>query len=70
MSASGRYWAMRRTISLAFTSALSPMIGVEPCAARPCTTRRVQAAPFSATSTGSFMPDGVCIGVPPHSVRT
>ena len=46
------------------------MRGVEPWPAVPWTISFVHADPFSATSTGSFIPLGVCIGVPPHSVMT
>ena len=66
----GRNSAIRRTTSAAVTRALSVRSGCEAWPGVPCTVSRHQWLPFSPTMTGSFMPDGEGIGMPPDSVIT
>ena len=70
MSVSGRYSAMRRTTSAAFTSALSVRNGVDACPGVPLTRSVPHQVPFSPTMIGSLLPVGVGIGKPPASVMT
>ena len=67
---SGSYSARRRTTSAAVTSALSVRNGCEPWPGVPRTVSFDQKVPFSPTSTGSRVPEGVGIWNPPDSVST
>ena len=72
MSVPGSNWAIRRTTSAAFTTALSLLNGIDPWPAVPRTRSSTQWVPFSPTIIGNLGPDldGSGISNPPDSVST
>ncbi len=62
--------SIRRNTSIAFSTALSPSHGVEPCAARPCTISRQASTPLAWMPTCRFVGSPVIAKSPTRPRRT